>query len=116
MRSNFSVINVYKKNNIKSGVTTQLLYGDTFKKLKKTGTWINIKIDGDNYKGYIKNKNFSTNQVNTHKIFKLFSTLYSKPQEKYKIKKKLSFESKIKVVKKKVIFTNLTISGLKKMT
>jgi hypothetical protein len=35
VRSDNPVINVYKKNNIKSGVVTQLLYGDTFKKLKK---------------------------------------------------------------------------------
>jgi len=35
VRSNNSVINVYKKKNIKSKVVTQLLYGDTFKKLKK---------------------------------------------------------------------------------
>ena len=55
MRSNNSVINVYKKKNIKSEVVTQLLYGDTFKKIKKSGVWIKIKNDKDNYKGYIKN-------------------------------------------------------------
>jgi len=58
VRSNNSVINVHKKKNIKSEVVTQLLYGDTFKKLKKNGVWIKIKNDKDNYKGYIKNKNF----------------------------------------------------------
>ena len=68
MRSNSSVINVYKKNNIRSEVVTQLLYGDTFKKIKKTGTWIKIKNDTDNYKGYIKNNKFPHNQKNTHKI------------------------------------------------
>ena len=50
MRSNSSVINIYKKNSLKSEVVTQLLYGDTFKKIKKTGTWIKIKNDTDNYK------------------------------------------------------------------
>ena len=65
MRSNNSVINVYKKKNIKSKVVTQLLCGDTFKKLKKNGIWIKIKNDNDNYKGYIKNKNFQLNQKNT---------------------------------------------------
>ena len=56
MRSNSSAINVYKKKNIKSKVVTQLLYGDTFKKLKKNGVWIKIKNDKDDYKGYIKKK------------------------------------------------------------
>ena len=67
MRSNSSVINVYKKNNIKSEVATQLLYGDTFKKIKKRGSWIKIKIDLDHYKGFIKNKKFPSNQKDTHK-------------------------------------------------
>ena len=58
MRSSNSVINVHKKNNIKSEVVTQLLYGDTFKKLKKNGVWIKIKNDKDNYKGYIKTRIF----------------------------------------------------------
>ena len=88
MRSNNSVINVYKKKNIKSKVVTQLLYGDTFKKLKKSGVWIKIKNDKDNYKGYIKNKIFLHNQKNTHKVCCVSATLYSKPSIKYKIKKK----------------------------
>ena len=62
MRSNNSIINVHKKKNVKSEVVTQLLYGDTFKKLKKNGVWIKIKNDKDNYKGHIKNKNFQPNQ------------------------------------------------------
>ena len=101
MRSNSSVINVYKKNNIRSEVVTQLLYGDTFKKIKKTGSWIKTKNDADNYKGYIKNKKFGSDQKNTHKICNLSATLYSKPHHKYKIKNKLSFESKIKILEKK---------------
>jgi cell wall-associated NlpC family hydrolase len=100
VRSNSSVINVYKKNNIRSEVVTQLLYGDTFKKIKKIGTWIKIKNDADNYKGYIKKKKFPQNQKNSHKIHKLFANLYSQPNKKYKIKKKLSFGSKIKILKK----------------
>ena len=101
MKSNISVINVHKKNNIKSEVVTQLLYGDTFKKIKKSGPWIKIKNDLDNYKGFIKNEKFPSNQKDTHKIYKLYANLYSKPSLKSKIKKKLSFGSKIKVTKKK---------------
>ena len=84
MRSSSSVINVYKKNNIKSEVVTQLLYGDTFKKIKKAGKWIKIKNDLDNYKGYINNRKFLNNHKNTHKICCVAATLYSKPNKKIK--------------------------------
>ena len=114
MRSNNSVINVYKKNNIKSEVVTQLLYGDTFKKLKKIGSWIRIKNNIDNYKGYIKKKKFTSNQKNTHKICNLSATLYSKPHYKYKIKNKLSFESKVKVLEKKGDFYKFDHLWIKK--
>ena len=56
MRSNNFITNVYKKNNTKSEVVTQLLYGDTFKKIKKNGLWFKIKNDLDHYKGYVKKK------------------------------------------------------------
>ena len=104
MRSNYPVINVYSKNNTRSKINTQLLCGDNFTKIKKVGKWLKIKIDEDNYNGYIKNRNFPSSQKNTHKIANLYSNLYSKPNPKYKIKKKLSFGSKIKVVKKEEKF------------
>ena len=112
MRSNLSVINVYNKKNTKSKLSTQLLYGESFKIIKKNGIWIKIKNDLDGYKGFIIKKNFSTKQKNTHKICNLSATLYSKSG--IKIKKKLSFVSKIKVIKKKTIFVSLIIFGLKK--
>ena len=67
MKNNNPVINVYKIKSTKSEVVTQLLYGDTFKKIKKNGSWIRIKNDVDNYKGYIKKKNLTSNQKNTQK-------------------------------------------------
>ena len=101
MRSNLSAINVYNKKNIKSKVVTQLLYGDIFKKLGQSGSWIKIKNNSDNYKGYIKNKKFPSNHKSTHKICVLRSNLYSKPNVRNKIFKKLSFGSKIKVTNRK---------------
>ena len=53
--------------------------------LKKFGSWIKIKNNSDNYKGYIRNKNFPKDQKNSHKIFSLSSNLYSRPNKKYKI-------------------------------
>ena len=114
MRNNSPVINVYKKNNIKSEIVTQLLYGDAFKKIKKTGTWIKIRNDSDNYKGYIQNKLFSLKQKNTHKICVLCSNLYSEPNNKNKIKKKLSFGSKIKVLNNKKSFYKFDNLWIKK--
>ena len=86
MRSDNPVINVYKKNNINSEVVTQLLYGDTFKKIKESGSWFKIKNDSDNYKGYIKKNFFPSNQKNTHKVCKLYANLYFKPSTKSKVK------------------------------
>ena len=59
--------------------------------LKKIGSWIKIKNDLDHYKGFIKNKKFTSNQKDTHKIYKLYANLYSKPSIKSKIKKKISY-------------------------
>ena len=87
MRSNLSIINVYNKKNIKSKVVTQLLYGDVFKKLGQSRSWIKIKNNSDNYKGYIKNRKFPSDHKNTHKICVLYSNLYSKPSEKSRPKK-----------------------------
>ena len=114
MRTNKSLINVYKKNNIKSGVVTQLLYGDTFKILTRKGSWIKIKNDSDNYIGHIKNLKFLKSQKNTHKVFTLQSNLYSEPNGKKKIKQKLSFGSRIKVIDKKGIFYKFDHLWIKK--
>ena len=120
MRNNYSVLNVYKKKTARSEIVSQLLYGETFKKLSQSGSWIKIKNDLDNYIGYIKYKKFSSKQINSHKIYNLYANLYSKPSIKNKINKKLSFGSKIKVVQKKgefYKFDNLWIkkSDLKKI-
>ena len=120
MKNNLTVINVYKKKTKKSEVVTQLLYGDSFKKLKKVGKWIKIKNNIDNYKGYIKRKNFPKDQKNTHKVCMLYAKLYSNPKNKYLINKKLSFGSKINISENKgkfYKFDNLWIEkkNLKKM-
>ena len=101
MKNNLSLLNVYKKPDIKSEIVTQLLYGETFRKIKKKGSWIKIKNNFDNYKGFIKYKRFPQNEINTHKIFSLSANLYSAPKNKKKIKKKLSFGSRIKIEEQK---------------
>ena len=91
MRNNTSFLNVYKKKSSRSEVVTQLLYGDTFKKIKKTRSWIKIKNNLDNYTGYIKNRKFPSDEKNSHKVFSLSSNLYSKPNYRKKTGKKISF-------------------------
>ena len=101
MRSSFSLINVYSKKNIRSKVVTQLLYGDTFKKINKKNDWIKIKNDTDNYIGYIKKRKFPVNEKNTHKVCSLFALMFAKPNKGSKIKKRISFSSRVKVTDKK---------------
>ena len=113
MITNQSFINVYKRKS-KSEVVTQLLHGETFKKIKKGETWIKIKGDLDNYRGFIKNKNFPSNKKNTHKVFNLYAELFSKPNLKNKIKKKLSFGSRIKVTDQKGQFYKFNNFWIKK--
>jgi gamma-D-glutamyl-L-lysine dipeptidyl-peptidase len=114
VKNNQPVINVYKKKSIKSEVVTQLLYGEFFKKLKQHGTWIKIKNDSDNYEGFIKNKQFSLAHKNTHKVYVLSSILYSKPNNRKKTNKKLSFGSRIKVEDKKGNFYKFDDFWIKK--
>ena len=114
MKSKFPVLNVYKKRTKKSSVVTQILYGDTFKRIEQKGSWIRIKNDSDNYKGYIKSKKFSLNDKNTHKVYILRANLYSKPNEKSKTKKKLSFGSKVKITHQKGKFFKFDNFWIKK--
>jgi len=112
--SKLPVLNVYKKKTKKSQVVTQLLYGDTFKKLGGKNSWIKIKNNSDGYIGYIKNLKFSKNYKNTHKVSVLQSNLYLKANNKNKIKKKLSFGSKIKITNKKGDFYKFDNLWIKK--
>ena len=82
MKNNLSFINVHENKSIKSQVVTQLLYGDTFKKVKAAGSWIKIKNDADGYIGYIKNKKFPKKSKNTHKIFSLSPNVLTEKSEK----------------------------------
>ena len=115
MRSNLPVINVYKKKSIKSKLlVTQLLYGDSFKIIKKKGSWIKIKNNLDGYKGFIKKRNFPPSKKNTHKVYSLIANLYTKPSLKFQTKKKISFGSKIKITGEKNKFYKFDNFWIKK--
>ena len=52
----YSVLNVYKKPSKKTEIVTQIIYGESFKIIKKYKNWLSIAIKEDNYKGFIKKK------------------------------------------------------------
>ena len=85
--------NIYKKPNIFSEVTSQILYGEKFKIISKNKNWIKIKVSFDNYTGYIKNKYYTKDHQPTHKIFTLKANIYNK--QKNKTKNFLPFASRI---------------------
>ena len=96
--NNFSVINLHKKPSVKSEIVTQMIYGESFSISKRSKKWLKIKINEDNYKGYIKNKRYSNYLKPTHKVNTLKAKIFKFPN-KIKINE-ISFASKIKVTKK----------------
>ena len=88
--------NIYKKPNIFSEVTSQILYGEKFKIISKNKNWIKIKVSFDNYTGYIKNKYYTKDHQPTHKIFTLKANIYNK--QKNKTKNFLPFASRISMI------------------
>ena len=82
-----AVLNIYKKPSLKSEVTSQMIYGDSFSILRKTARWIKIKTKEDNYNGYILNKNYSEFLKPTHKIDVLKAKVYKYPNKFRKINK-----------------------------
>ena len=88
--------NIYKKPNVISEVTSQILYGEKFKIISKNKSWIKIKILFDNYVGYIKNKGYTKDYKPTHKIFILKANIYNK--QKNRTKYFLPFASRISMI------------------
>jgi len=91
-----SLSNIYKKPNVVSEVTSQILYGEKFKIISKNKNWIKIKVSFDNYTGYIKNKDHNKDHKPTHKIFILKANIYNK--QKNKTKYFLPFASRISII------------------
>ena len=100
MINNYPIINIYEQNSLKSKISSQLLFGEKFKILKKQSEWLKIKTSYDKYIGYIRNRKFIKKIKVTHKISSLNANTYSKPKENSKTNLKLSFCSLISVSKK----------------
>ncbi len=98
MQNNFfcnnPYINIYERPSISSKISSQIIYGEKFKILKKAKNFIKIRTFYDRYSGYIKNKNFIKIFKPTHKVKVLKTKIY-------KSNKFLPFSSEIEILKRK---------------
>ena len=95
-----SYLNVYELASKNSNISTQLLYGEKFKIIKKYKNFLKIKTDFDNYIGFIKVGKFNKRLNKTHKVSALKSKIYSKPKNNFGTKKYLPFSSEIEILNK----------------
>ena len=98
MQNNFfcnnPYINIYEKPSNNSKISSQIIYGEKFKVLRKIKNFFKIRTSYDRYHGYIKNKKFKKKIKTTHKI-KVLKTRILKSN------KFLPFSSEIEILKKK---------------
>tara|TARA_B100001540_G_scaffold256307_1_gene233639 strand:+ start:133 stop:858 length:726 start_codon:yes stop_codon:yes gene_type:complete len=87
-------INIYERPSSNSKISSQIIYGEKFKILKKVKNFFKIRTSYDKYYGYIKNKNFIKKFKPSHKVKVLKSKIY-------KSNKFLPFSSEIGIIKKK---------------
>ena len=95
-------INLYDRPSSNSKIGSQIRYGEKFKILKKGKKFSKIRTKYDNFTGYIKHFKHLSKFVGTHKVSVLKSRIFKYPKnlKKFKLKKFLTFSSKIQVLKK----------------
>ena len=111
--NNYTLVNLYKKPSVKSEIVTQMIYGESFSILKRSLKWLKIKILEDNYKGFVKRKNFSNFLKPSHKVKVLRAKVYKFAKKGKKINE-ISFGSKIKVERKKLKFLKFSKGWISK--
>ena len=103
MKNNFyfkePFLNIYKLPNIRSEVTSQILYGERFKILSKRKGWIKIKSLYDRYSGFIKDKKYVKELKISHKVSNIEANIFKNPNTK--TKRNLYFGSKLSVLEKR---------------
>ena len=97
MQNNFfcnnSYINIYERPSNNSKISSQIIYGEKFKILKRNKNYLKIRTSYDKYAGYIKNKIFIKKFNPTHKV-KALKTRIGKSNNF------LKFSSKIEVLER----------------
>ena len=72
MINKYSSINIYQDKKKNSKLSSQILYGEMFKIIKKYKDWYKIKTDYDKYVGFIKQRKFKKfTYKSTHKVLSL---------------------------------------------
>ena len=101
----YPCINIYERPLINSKISSQIIYGEKFKVLRKIKSFLKIRTSYDKYTGYIKDKKFIKKFKPTHKVKALKARVY-------KSNNFLPFSSEIEIIKKKKIMLCLKkISG-----
>ena len=94
--------NLHLRPSSKSEVTSQIIYGEKFSILKKNKEWIKIKLNFDNYIGFIKNRKFENAFKAEYKIKNLKTRIFFLKKKKFKHSDQyLYFGSKIRILNKK---------------
>lgn len=94
-----SIANIYRKNSKNSGIVTQILLGEDFKSQNKIGKFYKGYKAYDKYKGFIEAKDLHLDKnKKTHKIISKECNVYKKPNNKYKLNKKIFFNSRISIL------------------
>ena len=96
-------LNIYEKPSRSSKISSQLLYGEKFKIIKKQKKFFKIKTNYDYYIGYIRSPKFKFDLKITHKVSTLKSKIFKKPHnsQKFETKNYLPFSSNIEIIKEK---------------
>ena len=89
----YPCINIYEQPSTNSKISSQIIYGEKFKVLKKVKNFLKIKTYYDKYHGYIKKRKFITNVKATHKVKVLKTKIY-------KSNSFLPFSSKIEILRR----------------
>ena len=92
--STYPCINIYERPSTNSKISSQIIYGEKFKVLRKIKSFLKIRTSYDRYTGYIKNKKFIKKFKPTHKVKALKTRIY-------KSNSFLPFSSEIEIIKKK---------------
>jgi len=109
------IANIYKKNNNKSEIVTQILLGENFITQSKFGKFYKGYKAYDKYKGFIDAKDLHLDKrKKTYKIISKDCNLYKKPTNKHKTNKKLFFNSKISILDNKNNFIQTTVGWILK--
>ena len=90
----YPYLNIYERPSIRSKISSQIIYGEKFKVLRKVKNFLKIRTSYDRYHGYIKNKKFKKKIKTTHKVKVLKTRIF-------KSNKFLPFSSEIEILKKK---------------